>query len=363
MMTPTELVLTIARHADGPLRITPARIVVTPATFGIADVDAPAGRYRLSAPYGWSRRLSAPLEWTLVPDVLDLDRRHALRLEYEKADGAESRNWTVPIRVELDLATTFDPELHAVPFPNRASAIGDVTPTGELMRRTYTGLRGALGNALFSGLYRNIVYLRADGPTRGGLCTGMARWAIACSQGEVEQPPTVEEVALFHGRQLNDRALLASLSWFLRASPRAAYQAVRDDALRDGVTRRALDVAVPKPWRLDLPRALVQEGHTVVPFRVRQPSPEVAYLDVYDPNRPPEGDELNVQTIEFKLRENRYSYRHLASFENGRIGMIAAPQSAYAARGTAYLAALGSALAALTRRMTMRRSAAANDAV
>jgi hypothetical protein len=344
MIAPTELVLTVTREGTAPVRLTPERIVVTPATFGLTEGAAPAGRYRLSAPHGWPRRLSAPLEWTLVPDLLDLDRRHALRLEYVSEDDSASRSWTLPIRVEVDLTTTFEPKLHAVPFPNRASAIGDVTPTGRMMRRTYVGMRGALGNALYAGLYRNIVYLRAEGPTRGGLCTGMARWAIACSQGEVEQPPTVEEIALYHGRQLNDRALLASLSWFLRASPRAAFEAVRADALRDGVTRRALDVAVPKPWRRDLPRALVQEGHTVVPFRVRQMSPEVAFLDVYDPNRPPEGDELNVQTIEFKLRENRYSYRHLASFDDGRIGMIAAPQAAYATPGTAYLAALGSAL-------------------
>jgi hypothetical protein len=265
-----------------------------------------------------------------------------LVLEFRSADDSESRTWTIPIRVALDLRTTFDPVRHGVPFPNRAADIGDVTPTQELMRRTYRFVPRMLRRGLFNGLYRNIVYLRADGPFRGGLCTGMARWSIACSHGEVRQPPTIPELALYHGRQLNDRALLASAPWFVRGSPRAAFYAVRKDALEHGLTRRALDVGVPKLWRRDVLSAVVREGHTVVPFRVRQPSPEVAFVDVYDPNRPAAAGQPDVQTIEFRLRENRYRYRHLAALEDGRIGMVAATQAAYARRGTAFLAGLAS---------------------
>jgi hypothetical protein len=276
-------------------------------------------------------------------------------LEFLSSDGDETRSWTVPIRVQLDLRTTFDPVLHGVPFPNRAADIGDVTPTPDLMRRTYRLLPRVLGRALFDGLYRNIVYLRADGPFRGGLCTGMARWSIACSLGNVRQPPSIPELALYHGRQLNDWALLASAPWFVRGSPRAAYYAVRRDALEQGLTRRALDVGVPKLWRRDVLSAVVREGHTVVPFRVRQVSPEVAFVDVYDPNRPAQDGRPDVQTIEFNLRENRYQYRHLAALDDGRIGMVAAAQSAYDRRGTAFLAGLASVAMRLGRSAESRK--------
>lgn len=350
-----EVVLTIRRRGLGPLTIEPERLELAATTFGLDPTTLPPGRLRLTLPRGWSKRSSGPFSWDIMPAALDPDRRQAVRLDYEAADGGATRGWTIPVRVALDLQTTFDPVLHGVPFPNRASDIGDVTPTTELMRRTYVSMPGALGNALFGGLYRNIVYLRADGPTRGGLCTGMARWAIACSHGAVKQPPSVDELALYHGRQLNDAALLASAPWFLRGSPRAAYRAVRRDALATGLTRRALDVAVPKPWRRDLPSALVREGHTVVPYRVRQTSPELAFVDVYDPNRPARDGEPDTQTIEFRLRENRYQYRSLASFDDGRIGLIAASQSAYARRGTAFLASLASAVMQLFGSVAVRK--------
>lgn len=337
-----ELVITIRRDGLHEPVVDPPRFDVNMATFGLEPNRVAPGKYRLTVPHGWSRRLRSPLSWTLVPGLLDADRRHALRLEYEAADGSATRNWTIPIRVELDLRTTFDPLLHGVPFPNRAADIGDVTPTTDIMRRTYLRLPRVLGRALFDGLYRNIVYLRADGPFRGGLCTGMARWSIACSHGEVSQPPSIGALALYHGRQLNDLALLASAPWFVRGSPRAAYYAVRRDALEAGLTRRALDVAVPKLWRKDVMTAVVREGHTVVPYRVRQVSPEQAFVDVYDPNRPAVNGQPDVQTIEFNLVENRYRYRHLASFDDGRIGIVAASQAAYARRGTAFLAGLAS---------------------
>jgi hypothetical protein len=339
---PRELLLTIKREGLSAPTLEPARFDVDMATFGLDPANLAAGKYRLSVPSGWSRRLRGPLSWAVVPSRLDPDRRHAVLLEHEAADGSATRSWTIPIRVALDLRTTFDPVLHGVPFPNRAADIGDVTPTNDLMRRTYLLVPPVLRRALFDGLYRNIVFLRADGPFRGGLCTGMARWSIACSYGEVSQPPSIEELALYHGRQLNDVALLASAPWFVRGSPRAAYYAVRRDALEDGLTRRALDIGVPKLWRKDVFSAVVREGHTVVPFRVRQVSPELAFVDVYDPNRSAQNGQPDVQTIEFKLAENRYQYRHLASFDDRRIGMVAASQAAYARRGTAFLAGLAS---------------------
>src|SRR5690606_40380644 len=83
-------------------------------------------------------------------------------------------------------------------------------------------------------------------------------------------PPQTHSLSLHDALPIYDRALLSSLYWFLRASPTAAYRAVRDDFLRTGKSLRALDIGVPKPWRRDIARAVVRQGHTIVPFRDRK---------------------------------------------------------------------------------------------
>lgn len=202
-------------------------------------------------------------------------------------------------------------------------------------------LSGRVARLLFRGLYADIVQLRPTGSHRGGLCSGMARWAgVRALQNEdrlPERDAALHEIKRLHGRQLTDRALLASLVWFLRASPVAAYRAVRDDALRTGRTLRALDVGVPKPWRRDIATAVVREGHTIVPYRIRQPSPTRAYVDCYDPNR---GHESH--TIEFHLDTGRYAYRNKVSLDEDDVGLIAVPHAVYARKGTAIIATLGS---------------------
>jgi hypothetical protein len=181
----------------------------------------------------------------------------------------------------------------------------------------------------------------------------MARWAIARAQG-IEPPPASDEQALdritvYHGRQLRDRALLSALPWFARGSPRAAFRAVRHDLLYRGMSDRALDIKVPKLWRRDLFTALVVSGHTIVPYRLLQDGPRYGEIEVYDPNDPAAAGSDRPRVIRFLLREDRYEYDGKVSLEQDDVGIIAVRQSAYADRGTAYLASLGSLLFAPRR--------------
>lgn len=332
--------IVISRRGTGPLAVFPAHLRLTPASFGVPDT-ADVVRGRIAAPEGWTLEAAAPLAWfaRADPERISLDRPVVFRLELEGADGSR-RTWTRPFNVRLDLHATFSPEEHAYPQRNSARVLGDVGPREECFCETYSLLPASIGAALFKGLYSDIVQLRAEGKHRGGLFSGMARWAgLRALRGDATPPDdrSLEEIITLHGRQLKDRAILSSLMWFLRASPVAAYRQVREDFLTTGQSLRALDIGVPKPWRRDIARAVVREGHTIVPFRIRQESPRLAYIDCYDPNTA-----LEPHTIELHLDTNRYRYRDKVSLDDGGVGMIAVPHAVYAEQGTAFLATIGS---------------------
>jgi hypothetical protein len=335
--------IVISRRGLGPVTVTPSSLRLTPASFGVQDRQS-IERGRISASPGWRLVSPAPLAWFAHPDVarMDLDAPATFTLELEHRDG-RTASWTRSFNVRLDLRTTFDPEQHAFPERNSARVIGEVDPRRDVFDETYAFLPRPLGNLLFKELYSDIVQLRVEGEHRGGLCSGMARWAgLRSLRRETtlpEQDEAIRQISLLHGRQLTDRALLSSLRWFLRASPSAAYEAIRDDALFAGRTVRALDIGVPKPWRRDIARAVVREGHTIVPFHIRQESPRLAYIDCYDPNRARE-----THTIELHLDTNRYSYRNKVSLDDGGVGIIAVPHGVYSRPGTAFLATAGSLL-------------------
>ena len=337
-----SLHMTITRNGIEPPVADPPLLDMHVATFSGDDVETRA--WRLKAPTGWRIAALAPDRWRAFPEGFnpDLPQRFSLI----DPDGSESRR-EIEVIVTLDLRSSFDGKRHALPYRNNADVLGRYDPRWDIFERTYSRMPARLQRLLFGGLYSDIVFLHSDG-SGGGLCTGMARWAIARGKGLEPDPGplpnAVERVALYHGRQLRDRALLASLGWFLRASPRAAFRAVRDDLLRTGYSDRALDVGVPKPWRRDVFRALVRVGHTVVPYRVRQEGPWRGCIEVYDPNRPEAIGSEEPRVIEFDLRRDRYSYRKLASMDQGNVGMIAVRQSAYEGDGSAMLATIGSLL-------------------
>jgi hypothetical protein len=328
--------ITISRDGDGPIRFEPEAIQ-------IAIPVAAGHHFRIVVSDGWRATVDPPGNWRVTPDEPNLDAAASYSI-VSVPDGAVVEEGR--LQVNLDLRSSFDPARCALPLRNRASELGEISPRPDIFERTVTMMSERMKRVLFRGLYSDIVFLHAEGKHRGGMCSGMARWAIARGLGQEPDPPTteaaIERIQLYHGRQLRDRALLSALPWFLRGSPKAAYQAVRTDLLRDGITDRALDVAVPKLWRLDLAQALVAEGHTVVPYRLRQNGADRATLEVYDPNHPSAVGSDEPQTIHFDLARNRYAYRKLVSMEQSNVGIIAVRQTAYAKPGTAFLATLGS---------------------
>ena len=345
MHQPLHLVIT--RNGSDPPVADPAFLDLDLMTFGVDTPDA--ATWTMKAPTGWRVERTGPGQWRVTPEGLnpDLPQRFSL----VDPDDPESRR-KIEVIVSLDLRSSFDGKRHALPYRNNAEVLGRHDPRWDIFERTYSRMPARLQRLLFDGLYSDIVFLHSDG-SGGGFCTGMARWAIARGKGLEPDPGPLpnaaERVAIYHGRQLRDRVLLASLGWFLRASPRAAFRAVRDDLLRSGSSDRALDIGVPKPWRRDVFRALVRVGHTVVPYRVRQEGPWRGCIEVYDPNRPEAIGSDEPRVIEFDLRRDRYSYRKLASMDQGNVGMIAVRQSAYEGDGSAIVATIGSLLLSPTR--------------
>lgn len=328
--------ITISRDGDGPIRFQPVAIEIN------APVEA-GGHFRLTAPDGWRTTINDSGKWSLHPIAPNLDHNADFIIQ-SVPDRTTVSSHT--IQIDLNLRSSFDPVRYALPLRNRASDLGEISPRRDIFERTVRLLPEPLKRLLFCGLYSDIVFLKREGTHRGGMCSGMARWAIARGLGQEPDPPSVdaavERIQLYHGRQLRDLALLSAVPWFLRGSPKAAYEAVRRDLLRVGISDRALDVAIPKPWRLDLAQALVAEGHTVVPYRLRQHGADTAELEVYDPNHPAAIGSDAPRTIHFDLARNRYAYGTLVALEQTNVGMIAVRQRAYAQPGTSFIATLGS---------------------
>lgn len=312
--------------------------------FGIAEgvVDG----LRLTVPAGWSVEEAGYGRWRARPERLRVGKPVEMRL----VDAVGVVRGSISVPVTYDLRSSFEIKRHAFGLPNSAAALGTIEPDRQVFEQTYAWMPRSLKDVLFRGLYSDIVFIR-PGARTGGLCTGMARWAIARGLGRepepVSQAVALERIAVFHGRQLFDRALLAAAGWFFHASPRAAFFAVRDDLLRTGTTDRALDIAVPKPWRRDVLRAVVEQGHTVVPYHLVQESDDYGWIAVYDPNRPELIDADEPRMIEFDLRRDRYAYGTKVSFDQDNVGIVAVRQDVYMGKRSAILATLGSVVMAL----------------
>lgn len=336
--------ITLKRRGQSAIVAEPERVLIDAGMFGVPASEQ-TGRFSLLPAPGWQATPVGKLAWEIVPYEVDVDRLHTVEIRREIGDRVHS--WRLDIPVRLDLSSTLDPVEHTFPEPNRASVLGDILPERTVFERTYAMPGGFMSDALFRGLYTDIVFLRREGPTRGGLCSGMARWAIARSRGDEPAPASrndaLRRITMYHGRQLTDMSFLMGIPSFLRGSPRSSYRTVRRDLLRTGSTQRAFDVGVPKPWRRDVVTALVSKGHTIVPYRIIQYGPERATVEVYDPNRPPATLET-PEVVEFDLCRDRYSYRHMVSMDQSDVGLVVARQHGYARRGTAFAAGIVSAI-------------------
>ena len=247
---------------------------------------------------------------------------------------------TLPL--EISGVSQFDPFRDAFPEVNSVAGWGVVTPCMDVFQRTYQS--SIFPKALFDGLYRSIVFIGGNlHGYGGGLCTGMARAALERSLSGRRNGPDLDQVLLWHGRQLTDRVLVASARWFLLPSPKHAFGLFKRDLLTTGETRRCFDIDVPKPWRRDIVGALQREGHTVVPYAFRQAAPERADVSVYDPNDP-RGSSAGRAVMTFDLAHDTYAYRDMVALDDDRTTVIAVDQSAYRQGRTAILAGLASAM-------------------
>jgi len=351
--------LTRLRYANTPgtpaFRYHPDRIHLT-AT--LDDATAAEGQeaqrdvqVRLTVPRGWLT-LPGPVlflpagetsvSWTVYPRGVPGDYTVPLRVEILR-EGRVTAAAEASVAVTVEGYSQFDPARHALPFANTVADLGVVRPDPARFARTYR--LTLLPRAFFRGLYGAVVFLGGEsGAPHGGLCTGMARAALERSLDAL--PPganLLTEAIILHGRQLTDRALLSSAPWFFWPSPARAFRRFRADLLSRGRSDRCWDIGVPRPWRRDIARALVGEGHTVVPYGFRQEAPDRAEVLVWDPNHPTEsGADASILTLD--LRGDTYGYRHRATLGDRRTTIIAVRQSAYRRGRTALLASAASLL-------------------
>ncbi len=336
--------LAFGNERGGRFQYRPARFQVVAELGDLSHRQAV--EWRLSLPANWlalpDRRLSAlgtrRVAWLVFPQGWPRCFKYPISVTVFDR-GQQVARAQQALGIELHGEGPFDPARDRLPWANRASEFGPVEPEDRHFRATF---RLALfPNAFRRNLYRMVVRLSDDASdSPGGVCTGMARVALARSLGALraEGDALRDAVIVLHGRQLTDRALLAGASWFFWPSPARAYRRFARDLLRRGWSDVCFDVNVPKPWRRDVVRALLGQGHTVVPYAFHQRSADEAEVLVWDPNRPEAAGEM---AISFDLQRDRYRYPPLVE-DDDRVTIVAVRQRAYLAGGTALLSSAAS---------------------
>ena len=347
-------------------RYEPGRLAVTLDVATLPRRYPAADTVRLLPPDGWrvreggeERALGAgvSIAWELVPGGVPATCEQGIACEV-RGGGERLGTLRHVIPIELRGESQFDPERHTLPFHNSASDFGAIEPRADLFNRTYRSGGMVLSDAFFKGLYRDIVFLSATTDARGGggLCTGMARFALERSLqpasaaepmalSERRRAGAMEEVQAWHGRQLSDRALLASARQFFTNSPSVAFYRFRDQLLDDRLSEVAFDVGIarwessPAKWA-EMLRRLVTQGHTITPYAFRQTSDRYADVSVYDPSYPDRADWPD-NVVRFDLIDDRYRYRGFGALDrDDPTTVLAVRQRNFEGEGTAYLASI-----------------------
>jgi hypothetical protein len=273
----------------------------TPAEFEVR-VTGPA----LRRVYGLARRLrlTAPSGWAVAdPERFVLDPTRALCWKVRPSgeppsclvnlvlaigrpdDGVTEIVHAVP--VEIRGRTQFEPRRHALPFANAAAEFGEVEPSEAIFAQTYRS--SLMARRFFRGLYGDVVYLTGDASRArpGGLCTGIARSTLEFSLSQpagrvVEQEGEAlrEAAKVWHGKQLADRALLASTAEWVRHGSRDAYLAFRRAVLARGRAEVAMEDARSRQRhenRLDCALARRNQTHRCCELRPGQQHRPRAY--------------------------------------------------------------------------------------
>ncbi|MGA7672070.1 MAG: hypothetical protein WBW04_16710 [Nitrolancea sp.] len=360
----SQLRLIYGNHGQSACRYLPGNFAVS------VEIDSIRAEHRVDAvqleiPPGWVsdrpvwRRVSPTahtIEWQVFPCGTPRGFQENVRLVALSEDHDVLRLERT-VEIELILASQFRSKDHVISRPNSVEGWGVVEPSREALSQTFTWV--PFRDQFFRGLYRAIVFLNGDGSNPGGLCSGMARAALERSLNDNPGEPTLDEVILWHGRQLSDRALVSGAKWLFFGSPKRAFNAFRDDLLGGGMSDRCFDIGVPRPWRRDIFSALQGQGHTVVPYAVEQTSSDKARVFVYDPNDPGRSTRGEAK-ITFLLDQNQYIYEPFGGTPLERTTVIAVRQAAYRDGHTAVMAATTSAMMSLFRglRQTWVRSIA-----
>jgi hypothetical protein len=238
--------------------------------------------------------------------------------------------------------TGFDPTDDGFVFSNKPDLFGSSRPPRSVFDRTFRGGVDLFQPRFFDGLYQSVF--------ETGLCTGMARAALwfATVEGAgrvadrtTDDVETREIIQLLHGRQLTDRALLSSAYALLTSGPCKVFRKFREQVLIAERSPIAIDVGIPKVTRSDFLRAVVRQGHTVVPYAYQLLPDNLVRIDVYDPVFPPGRQSGQRLAIEIDLNKNRHRYRAWSSEEAANpTTILGVPLSAYTEGSTAYIAGL-----------------------
>lgn len=302
--------------------------------FSVADIERSQRWGQSGIETGWS----VQVDGAMPPGKL----RYSIRLL--APDGGvlatAGREVTVIRRGE----TGFVPSVHGFAFTNNPHMFGVPRPPWPVFQQTFSSRFAPGRRRIFDGVYRSIFDT--------GLCTGIARAAASlhadgrgdpAAKRSVLDPGTRELIQILHGKQLTDRALLSAARWLLRSSPRQAFVRFRRAVLNPNTSPVVIDVGVPVPYRRDFLRAVVSQGHTVLPYAYRLLPGARAEMEVYDPQFPGSEQASGEYRIEIDLAADRYRYRHWSSEDPGnRTTLLAVSLDAYTRGRSAFLIGLGS---------------------
>ncbi len=242
-------------------------------------------------------------------------------------------------------ASEFEASRHGFPFANSAHLFGGTRPPLTVFTRSFAGgWQGPFSRFAFNRVYDSIF--------ASGLCTGMAMAALQLASDHTDVPAAERSpldqntrvlIQTMHGRQLADAALLRAGLDLLRNSPRRSFQAFRRSILRPCTSPLAFHVGVPVLFRRDFFRAVVRQGHTVVPHSYRVTPDRIAELAVYDPAFLPGPDIPTPPLLRLDLARDTYSYRDWSSDAPGnRTTITVAPLTAYSRRRSRIIASISS---------------------
>ena len=235
---------------------------------------------------------------------------------------------------------------HGFPFANSAHLFGGTRPPLTVFTRSFAGgWQGPFSRFAFNRVYDSIF--------ASGLCTGMAMAALQLASDHTDVPaaerspldPEHQSPNPDHARPpaLPTPPCFAPDSISSATVPVVVFRRFRRSILRPCTSPLAFHVGVPVLFRRDFFRAVVRQGHTVVPHSYRVTPDRIAELAVYDPAFLPGPDIPAPPLLRIDLARDTYSYRDWSSDAPGnRTTITVAPLTAYSRRRSRIIGSISS---------------------